>query len=125
MHQDGFGLVVGIVSHCDGAGRLGLRHASQEAVPSAPGSLLQRQTMLVCQGSNVATLDMTGQHPLARGGPDKVGIGVGICPPKSVVQVGDDEREPVLCPEPAQQVEQAQRIGAARHADDHGIARPQ
>jgi hypothetical protein len=121
VHENRLGLVVGVMAHGDFVRTHLPGHPRQECVAHAPGRLLEGQFVCVGQRRYVLPLDGDWQVPFGGNRCHEVGVGVGLCPPRAVVQVGHVEPQAVLLAQAQQDVEQAERIRPAGDADDYHL----
>ena len=118
VHQHGLGLIVGVVTHRKRGRAAGLGDLGQEAIAGLPRSLFERKAGLTRQRGHIGPADGAGQPPAVGQLRHERGIGVGLSAAQAVVEMRDVEPQPQLRRQPAEQVEQAQRVRPARHADD-------
>jgi hypothetical protein len=89
VHQYCLDLVVGVVGDGNCARRTTHRHAGQEGIARAPGSLFGRHAIRTGQSGHVGHFDGNRQAPVGGQRGDKGRIGVGFCAAHVVIQVGN------------------------------------
>ena len=88
VHENRLGLVVGVMAHGDFVRTHLPGHPRQECVAHAPGRLLESQSVCASQRRYVLLLDGGWQAPFGGECCHEVGVGIGLCPARAVVQVG-------------------------------------
>ena len=119
MHQHRFGLIVGVVRHGNRLAVLGERHFEQEAVTHLPRRFFEREFVMAGKRRDVARFDRVGQVPVLRDVAHEVRIGLRFVAAQLMIEMSDVQPQIKFRSERAQRVQQAQRIGSARHADDN------
>ena len=123
-HDDGFDLVVAVVSGGD-AGQLGMRieQGAEETVSQVTAGLFQ--ALAARAGDRPRILRVQMQRDRARGAEfgAEAGVGVGVVGAQAVVQVGRRQR-PAAAEAPVVDREQERhRVGSAGHRDEDSAAR--
>jgi hypothetical protein len=87
VHEDGLGLIVGVVPYGNRLGASAHCYTAEEIVASAAGCLLYRQPVLGRQHGHIGVFDGARQTPIGSHATDKLGISVGIGATQAVVQM--------------------------------------
>ena len=127
VHQHGLGLIIGVVTHRKRGRAAGLGDLGQKTIAGLPRRLFERKAGLAGQRGHIGPADGAGQAPAFGQLRHERGVSVRLGPAQAVVEMRDVEPQPQLRRQPAQQVEQAQRVRPARHADDErltGVEQP-
>ncbi len=118
MHQHGLTLIVGVVSYGDARGACGSRDLGQEGIAHATRRFLDGQFAFAGNGGHIARFHRARDAPAGSQVGHEPGVGVGVGPANEVIQVGGVYLDAQLVATVPQQMEQTERIGPARHADD-------
>ncbi len=106
MHQNGLGLIIGVVAHGNGIGAGICGHIGQEAITRLTGGFLQRQASLTRQLGHIRSTD-SARHSEASSEPShKIGVGVGLRATQPVIEMHDVQPQPHLRRQTAQQMQQ-------------------
>ena len=125
VHQDCLGLVVYSVPHCHGPRAQVGGDPRKEAVTEPAGRVLQGEAASPAEGVRVHTFRGEVEPEAAAGLSDEDSVGLGLCPPQAVVEMGGVEPQRSLPPRAGQGVKKGQGVWAARHSNDHQVARLQ
>ncbi len=112
--EEGLGLVVRGVSDRHVTGPVPLRLGGEKGVADMACSFLEA---LARRGRDPAEREGGGQPEAAGDLPDEHGVGGRLLAPESVIDVGDDEREPELRGELGEGMHEGHRVRAAGHRD--------
>ena len=90
VHEDGFDLIVGVVSEKDRGRVPGLSHLTEKSVTGVAGGLFDRPTLRLGQFRHIGVTHQTGNTPGLGEGLHKLSFGVGLRP-QTVMQVRHHE----------------------------------
>ncbi len=105
VHQDGLGLIVGVVADDDSRGPLSVGDSGQEVIAGQSPGRFQRQPAVASQRGHAGPAATVAQ-PTGQRCPGHEGGLVGAVGPQAVVEMGDDE--PLGWQEMREAIEQGQ-----------------
>jgi hypothetical protein len=122
VHQYSLGLVVGVVTYGNRLGPCLAGDTRQEGISGTAGRFFDSQAVLTSQGRDVGMFNRAGQLPISGQGLDELGVGVGVGAAQAVVEMSDVQVQVMVGAQPAQEVQQTERIRPAGYTDHYSLA---